>query len=117
MQFVEHHARQRGKQKGCVVGREQQGELLGRGEQDVRRIAPLPLPPRYRRVSGAGFDLDRKAYLGDRRFQVAGDVDRERLQRRNIERVETAAAFHAAPGGEEVLFVTSPLVGESLPPT
>jgi hypothetical protein len=56
-------------------------QLLRRGEQDVRRIAPLPLPPRHRRVAGAGLDLDRQRHLRDRRFQVARDIDRQRLQR------------------------------------
>ena len=60
MQLVEHDALQRREQKRRVVGRQQQRQLLRRGEQDVRRIAPLPLPPRHRRVAGAGLDLDRQ---------------------------------------------------------
>ena len=101
MQFVEHDALELRKQKRRVVGRQQQRQLLGRGEQDVRRIAPLPLPPRHRRVAGAGLDLDRQPHLGDRRLQVARDIDRERLQRRDVERVQAAAPLHAAPGGDE----------------
>ena len=88
-------------QERRVVGRQQQRQLLGRGEQDVRRIAPLPLPPRHRRVAGAGLDLDRQPHLGDRRLQVARDIDRQRLQRRDVERVQPAAAPHAASGGDE----------------
>ena len=80
MQLVEHDALERGEQIGRVVGREQQRELLGRGEQDVRRIAALALPPRHRRVAGAGLDLDGQAHLGDRRFKVAGDINGQRLQ-------------------------------------
>ena len=45
MQLVEHDALERAEQKRRVVGRQQQRQLLGRGEQDVRRITPLPLPP------------------------------------------------------------------------
>ena len=94
-------------QKRRVVGRQQQRQLLGRGEQDVRRIAPLPLPPRHRRVAGAGLDLDRQAHLGDRRLQIARDVDRERLQRRDVEGVEAAGALHAAAGGDEAFLSPS----------
>jgi hypothetical protein len=101
MQFVEHDAPERGKQKRRVIRRQQQGQLFGRGQQNVRRIAPLPLPPRHRRIAGAGFDLDRQAHLGDRGFQVARDVDRKRLQRRDVERVQASAARHAAAGGGE----------------
>ena len=97
MQLVEHDALQRRKQKRRVVGGQQQRQLLGRGQQDIRRIAPLPLPPRHRRVAGAGLDLDRQPHLGDRRLQIAGDIDRQRLQRRNVERVEAAAAFTPRP--------------------
>ena len=107
MQFVEHDALQRGEQERRVVGGQQQRQLLGRGEQDVRRIAPLPLPPRHRRVAGAGLDLDRQAHLGDRRLQIARDVDRERLQRRDVERVQAAGALHAAAGGDEVLLAAA----------
>ena len=103
MQFVEHDALQRGKQKRRVVGRQQQRQLLGRGQQNIRRIAPLPLPPRHRRVAGAGLDLDRQPHLGDRRFQIARDIDRQRLQRRDVEGVQAAAALHAAAGGDDVI--------------
>ncbi len=101
MQLVEHDALERGEQERRIVGRQQQRQLLGRGQQDVRRIAALPLPPRHRRVAGAGLDLDRQPHLGDRRLQIARDVDRERLERRDVERVQAAAALHAAPGGDD----------------
>ena len=107
VQFVEHDALQRGKQERRVVGREQQRQLFGRGEQNVRRIAPLPLPPRHRRVAGAGLDLDRQPHLGDRRLQIARDIDRERFQRRDIEGVKAAGALHAAAGGDEILLASA----------
>ena len=40
-------------------------------------------------------------HLGDRRFQVARDIDRERLQRRDVERVQPAFAADVAAGGDE----------------
>ena len=112
MQLVEHDALERREQKRRVVGRQQQRQLFGRGEQNIRRIAPLPLPPRHRRVAGAGLDLDRQSHLGDRRLQIARDIDRKRLQRRDVEGVEAAAAHHTAAGGDDATFFTSPLVGE-----
>jgi hypothetical protein len=108
MQLVEHDAPERGKQIGRIVGGEQQRELLRRGQQNIWRIATLSLPPRHRRVAGAGLDLDRQLHLRDRRLQVARDVDRERLQRRNVECVQAAGAFHAAAGRDDTLLRLPP---------
>jgi len=60
MQLIEHDAPELREQKRRVVGRQQQRQLFGRGEQNVRWIAPLALPPRHRGVAGAGLDLDRQ---------------------------------------------------------
>ena len=76
---------------GASARGEQQRELLRRGQQDVGRIAALALALRGRRVAGAGLDPDRQPHLGDRRLEIARDVDRERLQRRDVERVQPAA--------------------------
>ena len=81
MQFVENDALERAKQERRVGGGEQQRELLRRGQQDIGRIAALALALRGRRVAGAGLDADRQAHFCDRRFEVARNVDRERLQR------------------------------------
>ena len=83
-------ALERAEQERRVGGGEQQRELLGRGEQDVGRIAALALALRDRRVAGAGLDADRQPHLGDRPLEIARDVDRERLQRRDVERVQAA---------------------------
>ena len=104
VQFVEDHALERAEQIRRVGGREQQRKLLRRGEQDVRRITALALPFRGRRVAGAGLDPDRQPHFGDRRFEVARDVDRERLQRRDVERVQAARALKVAAGGDELAF-------------
>ena len=109
MQFVEHDALERGKQKRRVVGRQQQRQLFRRGEQNIRRIAPLPLPPRHRRIAGAGLDLDRQPHLGDRRLQIARDVDRERLQRRDVEGVAgRRCASRPAAGGDRGFLLAAP---------
>ena len=96
MQLVEHDAFQGRKQKRRVVGRQQQRQLFRCGQQDVRRVAPLPLPPRHRRIAGAGLDLDRQAHLGDRRLQIARDIDRKRLERRDVEGVQAATSYSLA---------------------
>ena len=92
VQFVEHDAPEVAEQIGRVGAGQQQRQLLGRGEQDVGRIAALALALRGRRVAGAGLDADRQAHLADRRFEVARDVDGERLQRRDVERVQALRA-------------------------
>ena len=103
MQLVEDHALERAEQERRIVGGEQQRELLGRGEQDVGRIAALALALRDRRVAGARLEADRQSHLGDRTFEIARDVDRERLERRDVEGVQAAGAADAAAGGDEFL--------------
>ena len=64
------------------IGRGQdQRKLLGCGEQNLRRVATLPLALLGRRVAGAGLDPDWQSHLGNWPLQVARDVDRERLER------------------------------------
>ena len=69
--------------------REQQRELLGRGQQHVGGLEALALAPRAgcRRCGsrpGSGGPSRRSA------LEVALDIDRQRLERRNIEGVEAA---------------------------
>ena len=104
MQLVEDDALERAEQIRRVSGGEQQRQLLRRGEQDLRRVAALALALRGRRVAGARLDADRQAHLGDRRFQVARDIDGERLERRDVERVQAALAAHVAAGRDEFSF-------------
>ena len=99
MQLVEDDAAERAEQERAVGGREQQRKLLRRREQDVRRIAALALALRGRRVAGAGLDADRQRHLGDRRFEIARDVDRERLERGDVERVQAAALRRTLAAG------------------
>ena len=80
MQFVEHDAAQRAEHVRRIGGSQQQRQLLRRGEQNVGRIAALTLPLRGRRVAGARLQPDRQIHLAHRHFQIARDVDGERLQ-------------------------------------
>ena len=67
---------------------EQQAERFRRGQQDLRRPHPLARLAVGRRVAGPGLDPDVEPHLADRVEQVALDVDRERLERRDVERVQ-----------------------------
>ncbi len=71
--------------------RQQQGELLGSGQQDVRRALDLPGPLVRGRIARPGLDPDRQVHLADRCLEVARDVGRERLEGRNVEGVQGAA--------------------------
>jgi hypothetical protein len=91
MQFVEHDAAQRSEQERGVGAREQERELLRRREQDVGRITTLPAALARRRIARARLDADGQFHLGDRPLQIAGDVDGERLERRDVQGVEAVS--------------------------
>ena len=99
MQLVEDDALERAEEIGRIGRGQNQRQLLRRREQDVRRVAALALPLCGRRIAGAGFDANRQCHLGDRSLQVAGDVDGERLERRDVERVQPAPTPNATAGG------------------
>ncbi len=94
MQLVEDHAPERAEEKRRIGGGEKQRQLLRRGKQNFRRIAALARALRGRRVAGARLDADPQSHLGDRCFQVARDIDGERLERRDVEGVQ---AFTLSP--------------------
>ena len=96
VQLVENDPLERAEQIRRIGGREQQRQLFRGRQQNVRRIAALTLPFRRRRIAGAGLDADRQAHFRDRRFEVTRNVDGERLQRRNVKRVQPAGAAHVA---------------------
>ena len=93
MQLVEHDVAQIREEALGVAGRDQQRQLLGRGEQDVGRRELLALPLVRRRVAGAGLHGERQAHLADRLAEIALDVDGQRLERRDVERVDAAMRF------------------------
>ena len=90
MQLIEDDGGQPGKELRRVGVGEQQGHLLGRCEQHVGRADALARLARGRGIAGARLDADRKAHLLDRSEQVAMHVGGERLERRDIERVDAA---------------------------
>ena len=66
---------------------QQQRQAFGRGQQHLRRLGPLPRLAVGRGVAGARFDPNVEPHLPDRIEEVALDVDRQRLQRRDIKGV------------------------------
>ena len=68
----------------------EQGQLLGRGHQDVGREQPLALALVDAGVAGARLHGDTEAHLRDRRLQVAVHIHRQRLQRRDVQSMHAA---------------------------
>ena len=92
MQLVEDDVAQVREEARGVRRGDQQRQLLGRGQQDVGRLSFWRWRLCARRVAGARLDRDRQAHLVDRLAEVALDVDGQRLQRRDVERVDAACA-------------------------
>ena len=86
--FVDDDGAQPFEQPRRVLVAQEQAERFGRGQQHLRRPRALARLALGRRVAGARLDPDRQAHLADRIDEVALDVDRQRLQRRDVERVE-----------------------------
>ena len=87
--LVDHDGAEIGEQGEAVRMAEQQAQRFGRGQQDLRRPHPLARLAVGGRVAGPSLDPDGEAHLGDRSQQIALHVDRKRLQRRDVERVQT----------------------------
>jgi hypothetical protein len=72
--------------------RQQEAQLFGRCQQNVRRGMALALAARGGRIAGAGFHGDSQVHLSDRGVEIARHVHRQGLERRNIQRVQGAFA-------------------------
>ena len=92
MQFVEDDTLEAVEIGFGILRRHHQRHLLRRGQQDVRRLAALAVAFRDRCIARARLDADRQAHLGNRLFQVAFDIDGERLQRRDVKRMDAGRA-------------------------
>src|SRR5690606_25965039 len=73
-----------------ILGGQKQCQLLGRGEQDIRRVQLLALALVRGRIAGACFDVDVEANPLDRLAEIALNINGERLEGRNVERMNTA---------------------------
>jgi hypothetical protein len=93
------------------LGGEQDVQRLGRGDDDVRRAPPHPVALGLRRVAAAhqradvhvGQALRRElgADAGERRVEVALNVVRQRLQRRDIDDVRLVRQFAGDPDADQ----------------
>jgi hypothetical protein len=90
VELVEHDAAEPGEEIRGVRRGDEERELLGRGHQDLGRAPLLPLAARRRRVARARLDPDGQFHFGDRDLDIARHVHGERLQGRDIERVQRA---------------------------
>jgi hypothetical protein len=96
MQLVDDDAAQAGEELLGIGIAEQQRQRLRRGHQQVGRPLALAQPPALRRVAGPALGAHRQLHLGDRRLEVAADVGGQRLQGRDVERVQLALALGSA---------------------
>ena len=76
------------KDAGRVFVGEEEGEALGRGQEDVRRVSALAFPGGGLGVAGPVLDPDREGEILDGRGEVPADIGSKRLQGRDVERVE-----------------------------
>ena len=105
MQLVDDDAAQAGEELLRVGIGQQQRQRLGRRQQEIRRPFALAHAAALRRVAGPALGPHRQLHLGDRHFEVAADVGCQRLQRRDVERVQLALAL----GVRQVLAGLPPL--------
>ena len=89
MQFVKDDRVEIGEQIRRVGVADQQRDLLGRRQQNVRRVRALTRFARRRRIAATGFSADFQTHLGDRRIEIARNVGGKRLERRNVERAQS----------------------------
>ena len=81
MQLIEDDRAHVAEHPRRVGMRDQKRDLLGRGEQNVRRNQALALPPPGWRIPGARFDAQTQPHFLDRGQQIALHIDCQRLQR------------------------------------
>ena len=89
MDLINHDPLQRTEHLRCLWIGQQQTERFGRGQQHVRWTGALPSLAIGRRVATARFNPQRQAQIRNRRQQVALHIMRQRLERRNVEGVQT----------------------------
>ncbi len=92
MQLVEDDPLQPLEERTRLAMGEKQRKLLGRGQKDVGGPLDLPGTLVAGRIAGPRLDPDRQFHLPDGRLEIAGNVDRERLQGRDVEGVEAIAS-------------------------
>ena len=105
MQLVDHDAAQAGEELLGVGVAEQQRQRFRRGHQQVRRALALAQAPALRRVPGPAFRPHRQLHLGNRQFEIAANIGRQGLERRDVDRMQFALAL----GVSQVIAGPTPL--------
>ena len=93
--FVDHHQLHAGQQLRRIGARQQQRQALGRGDQCLRQLPALARALGAVGVTGAHADRPVQPQIGQRRFQRARGVGRQRAHRRDPQQPQ-AAAGHLA---------------------
>ncbi|GAM03979.1 hypothetical protein MBENS4_0977 [Novosphingobium sp. MBES04] len=88
MDLVDHNPAQAGKHLRRFGIAQQQRERFGRRQQHMRGPGALAGLAIRRRVAAARLDADRQLHVLDRGDQVALNVMRQRLERRDVQRVQ-----------------------------
>jgi len=88
MQLVHDDAAKRAEERRRVGPGQHQRQRFGRRHQHLRRLPALAFALALRRVARTRLDADIEAHFRNRRLQIAVDIDSERLQWRDIERVQ-----------------------------
>ena len=88
VQLVEDDAAQIAEESVAVLVGQQQRQALRCGHQDMRRALTLARAAVSRRVTRPRLGGDGQPHLPQRGFEISADVGRQRLERRNIERVQ-----------------------------
>jgi hypothetical protein len=92
VQLIHHHAGQALEHLRRLWIGDQERKRFRRGQQDVRGRGALARPAIRRGVAGPDLAPDRQRHFGDRRRKIAPDVGGERLEGRDVERMEAAPA-------------------------
>ncbi len=96
--LVDNHAAQARKHPRRILVGGEKRERLRRCQKNMRWIDPLAFLACGAGVASPVLDADRQTHLADRHEEVAADVRGERLEGRDIERVQPLARFSGQLG-------------------
>jgi hypothetical protein len=94
VQLVQDHPAEAAEDLRRLLVGEHQGQRLGRRQQDMRRVGALAGALGRAGVAGPVLDPDLQTQIGYRPGEVTGDVRRQRLQGRDVERMQPRRRIH-----------------------
>ena len=86
--FINDDAAKPGKKFGGLWLGQQKREAFRRSQQDMRRGGALSRAAIGRRVTRAGFNANGQRHIANRRHQIARNIHRQGLERRDIKRMQ-----------------------------